>query len=221
MLTPVHCARQWDRWGENVGQILVALCKTPPMAKRPENAAALGDLVALRLRRIAERATTLTRGVELFALAAGALAFAVGLFVFPPSWRITWVIWGIGACALPAIIALFADLRLRRVLRTVPETARELRTIHKDSQIRKAMIDLADRDDDHEARTPLIKLGSELNSLRRAISSQREQVINTWRNVTALTSLPAMVALAVVGMFALLALSAIAVAARVALLGTG
>ncbi len=190
------------------------------MAKRPENPTALGDLVALRLQRIAERATTLTKGVELFALAAGALAFAVGLFVFPPSWRVVWAILGIGVCALPALIALFADLRLKRVLRTVPETAGELRSIHKDSEIRKAMIDLADRDDDHEARTPLIKLGSELNALRRAISAQRDQLINTWRNVTALTSLPGMVALAVVGMFALLALSAIAVAVRVTLLGT-
>ncbi len=180
----------------------------------------MADVAVQRLVTISRRATTLARGVGLFAVAAGVGAYAVGLFVFPPSFRLLWAVIGIVLCGAPAVAVFVAVRRLKRIRTTVSETVLELRSLANDRQVRAALIELVDRDQDHETTTPLIKLGKELGALRKAAAGHRDRLANAWRSITALTTLPGLIALGTVGTLGLLAFSAIGVVVRLVLLGT-
>ncbi len=153
------------------------------------------------------------------AVAAAILAYLVGLFAFPKSFRTIWLIAGVVVCAIPAIVLFIAARRVKRVRTTIPETAAELRKLSNDRDVRHALLELADQNDNHASATPLIKLGQELNALRKAVTKHKDQLINAWQNITALTTLPGLVAIGTIGTFGLFAFSAIAVVVRL-LLGT-
>ena len=189
------------------------------MSKRPVDFAGIAEFASLRLVAIAARASALAKGVMLFAGFGGALAYAVGMFAFPPSARLVWAIVGIFVCGAPLLAVVVAVRRLRLVPTTVAQTAAELRSVMNDRAVLDALSELVDRDDDHERTTPLVKLGSELNNVRKATASHREGLTNAWQSITALTSLPGLAALATIGTIALFAFSAVAVIARL-LLGT-
>jgi len=189
------------------------------MSQRPFDLAGIADFASQRLVTIADRATSLAKGVTLFAAVGGVLAYAVGMFVFPPSSRVFWAIAGIVVCGAPLLAILAAVRRLRRVRRTVPQTAAELRSVMDDKAMLTALTELIDRNEGSERTTPLVKLGSELNNLRKASASHRDVLTNAWQSITALTTLPGLAALATIGTIALFAFSAIAVVVRL-LLGT-
>jgi hypothetical protein len=189
------------------------------MSSRRYDFATMADTATRRLVAISDRASTLARGVLLLAGAAGVLAYAVGWFTFPSSFRAVWGVGGLLVCFAPAAAVLIATRRLRRIRTVVPETAAELRSLASDRTLRAALVEIVDRDDGHEASTPLVKLGRELMTLRSAVSSHRDQLGNVWQSVVALTTLPGLVAIATIGTFALFLFSAIAVVVRL-LLGT-
>ncbi|MEO6126253.1 MAG: hypothetical protein ABIR32_21345 [Ilumatobacteraceae bacterium] len=189
------------------------------MSQRPFDFAGIAEFASQRLAMIAERARTLAKGVTAFAAVGGVLAYAVGLFAFPPSSRLFWSIIGIIVCGAPLLAALVALRRLRRVRATVSQTASELRSVMNDKAMVAALTELVDRDEASVGTTPLVKLGTELNVLRKVSTPHREALTSAWQSITALTSLPGLAALAIVGTIALFAFSAIAVMARL-LLGT-
>ncbi|HRD99818.1 MAG TPA: hypothetical protein PLV68_00885, partial [Ilumatobacteraceae bacterium] len=163
----------------------------------------IAQSAADRLGVVARRARVLARGALLFALAGGVLAYAVGWFAFPSSWHAAWGIVGLVICAVPGLIVWLAIRRVRRVSATLPATAVELQAALNDPRLRESVYNLVERDGDHEERTPLIKLGKELNELRTAADAHRATLTNAWASITSLTSLPGLVALATLGTIAL------------------
>lgn len=189
------------------------------MSRRPFDFAGIAELASQRLATIAARATVLIKGVAVFAAVGAVLAYAVGWFAFPRSARLVWAIVGLVVCFAPLLAVFVATRRLRQVRTAIPETAAELRAVMNDRAMLAALTELVDRDEDHDQSTPLIKLGRELNDLRRASAGHRQVLTNAWESITALTSLPGLAALALVGTMALFVFSAVAVVARL-LLGT-
>lgn len=188
------------------------------MPKGRYDFADIADSAAQRLVKISERASTLARGVGFLAAAAGATAYAVGLFTMPSSFRLVWAVAGIIVCSAPAMAVFVAARRLRRVRTSVVDTAAELRAVLEDRALLKALTELVEQDEDHEARTPLVTLGRELNVVRKAASGHKDVLINAWQSITAIATLPGLVALATIGAVALFAFSAIAVVVRLVLL---
>lgn len=167
----------------------------------------LADDVATRLTGIADRAAGVTRGVGLLTTASVGLAYVVGLLVFPSPWRWAWAGVGLVLCAIPAFAIWTAHYRLRRIPKTFTETVADVRTLAADGSVRRALYDLAERDPEQDRTSSLIELGKELNTLRTALGPKRETLTNLWANVTAITALPGLMALGVVGSFVALIFS--------------
>ncbi len=188
-------------------------CHTLAMADFPS----MADEVVQRLGAISDRAIVLSRGIGLLASAAGGFGYLIGLLVLPSSWRLVWLFFGL-VCIVPAIAVWMAHRRLRILRRSVPDAAAELRSVATDKKVRVAMMDLVDRDEDHDQQTPLIQLGKELLVLRSAIDGRKDVLTNLWQCITALTGLPGLLAIGTIGSFLLLIGSAVAVVVRLALL---
>ncbi len=183
------------------------------MTDSPIDFAGIADAATRRLAAIAQRAAKIARVVGLTAAGAGVLAYLVGLFAFPSSVRAIWAVLGL-LCMAPALAVFVASRRVKRIMVVIPETALELRKLSNDRDIRFALLELVDQDDDHANRTPLVKLGRELNTLRNATSKHREHLMNAWSSITTLTTLPGLIAVGTIGTFVLLVFSAMALILR-------
>lgn len=171
------------------------------------NLQSLANDVATRLTSIADRASSVTRGVALLTTASVGLAYVVGLLVFPSPWRWVWAGIGLVLCLIPAIAIWTAHRRLRRIPKTFTATVADVQTLMADVSVRKALYDLADRDPEQDRTSSLIELGKELNTLRTVLAPKRETLTNLWSNITAITALPGLMALGVVGSFVALIFS--------------
>ncbi len=146
----------------------------------------------------------------MLASACGGLAYLVGALVFRGSWRYAWLVVGLIICAAPAWALWQAFRRLQKATEALPRTAAELQSLTGDRTVRDALYTLVERPDD-AASAPLIALGKELNTLRSAVSSHRKELFDLWETITAVTALPGLMALGIVGSFGLLIFSVVAV----------
>lgn len=176
------------------------------MAKLQDIAQLAGD----RIGAVVARARPVARGVAMLASASGGLAYLVGCLVFRGSWRYGWMVVGLVICALPAWSLWQAFRRLRRATEALPRTAAELRSLIGDRSVRDALYTLVERPDDAQT-APLIGLGKELTSLRSAVGSHRKELLDLWQTISAITTLPGLMALGIVGSFGLLIFSVVAV----------
>ena len=180
--------------------------------------ASLNDIATLASERIGaviDRARPVAKGVALLASACGGLAYLVGALVLRGTWRVGWLAAGLFICGLPALALWIAFRRLWRAAKLLPTTAIQLQGLTADRTIRDALYELVERGDD--ARTaPLVTLGKSLNRLRTAVSSHRKDLAGLWLTVTAVTTLPGLMALGIVGSFGLLIFSVVAVLVRLA-----
>ncbi len=163
------------------------------------NLQSLADDVATRLTSIAARASSVTRGVGLLTTASVGLAYVVGLLVFPSPGRWVWAVVGLVLCAIPAVAIWTAHRRLRRIPKTFTETVADVQTLVADVGVRTALYDLVERDPEQDRTNSLIELGKELSTLRTALEPKRQALTNLWANITAITTLPGLMALGVVG----------------------
>jgi ABC-type multidrug transport system fused ATPase/permease subunit len=171
------------------------------------NLQSLADDVATRLTSIADRASNVTRGIGLLTTASVGLAYVVGLLVFPSPWRWVWAVVGLVLGAIPVVAISTAHRRLRRIPKTFTETVADVQTLMADAGVRSALYDLVERDPEKDRTSSLIELGKELNTLRVALAPKRETLTNLWANITAITTLPGLMALGVVGSFVALIFS--------------
>jgi hypothetical protein len=175
--------------------------------------ASLHDIATLASERIGaviSRARPVARGVALLASACGGLAYLVGALVLRGGWRYGWLIVGLVVCAAPAWSLWTAFRRLQRATAALPSTTAQLQALTGDRQVRDALYELVDKRDDVRA-TPIITLGKDLNRLRKAVSSHRQQLSGLWETITAVTSLPGLLAVGIVGSFGLLIFSVVVV----------
>jgi hypothetical protein len=175
--------------------------------------ASLQDVARLASERIGaviDRARPVARGVALLASACGGLAYLVGALVLHGGWRIGWLVVGVLICFAPAWALWAAFSRLRRATAALPTTAAQLQALTTDRTVRDALYELVERGEDTET-TPILTLGRGLNRLRKAVSGHRKELTGLWETITAVTTLPALMAFGLAGSFGLLIFSVVAV----------
>lgn len=170
----------------------------------------IAQLASQRIGSVIDRARPVARGVALLATACGGLAYLVGCLVLRGPFRYAWFVVGFLICAFPAWSLWLAFRRLRRANEALPATAAQLQQLTRDREVRDSLYELVDTNSDPQ-RTPLITLGKEFNRLRRAVSSHRSELRDVWETISAITSLPGLMALGIVGSFGLLIFSVVAV----------
>jgi hypothetical protein len=170
------------------------------MAKVPQ----IAQLASDRLTAVVQRARPIARGVALLATSCGGLAYLVGVLVFSGSWRYIWLFIGL-LCFLPSYALWKAFSRLHRATRSISSLAGSLSSLVSDRPARDAMSQLAASREDPET-APL-----ELAPLRAATESHRAQLVDLWQTITAVTSLPGLMAVGIIGSFGLLIFSVVAV----------
>lgn len=170
----------------------------------------IAQLASDRIGAVVARARPVARGVALLASACGGLAYLVGALVFRGGWRYGWLIVGLVICAAPAWSLWQAFRRLRRATEALPRTAAQVQSLTGDRTVRDALYTLVEQPEDVQS-APLIALGKELNTLRSAVSPHRKELFDLWATITAVTTLPGLMALGIVGSFGLLIFSVVAV----------
>lgn len=176
----------------------------------------IAELTSERLGAVIDRARPVARGVALLASACGGLAYVVGCLVIHGVWRYVWIVGGLVLCAAPAWALWLAFRRLRRANAALPTTVRQLQSLRGDREVRNALYEIVETDHDSQT-TPLVTLGKDLNRLRKAVSGHREQLSGLWETISAITTLPGLMALGIVGSFGLLIFSVVAVLVGLAL----
>ena len=175
--------------------------------------ASLHDIALLASERIGaviSRARPVARGVALLASACGGLAYIVGALVLHGGWRSGWLVLGLVVCAAPAWSLWTAFRRLQHATAALPTTAAQLEALTGDRAVRDALYELVEKGDDIR-NAPIITLGKGLNRLRKAVSNHRQQLSGLWETISAVTTLPGLMVLGIVGSFGLLIFSVVAV----------
>jgi len=176
------------------------------MAQVPE----IATIASEHVGAVIARARPIARGVALLSTACGGLAYLVGALVFTGSWRIAWLIVGLFVCFLPAYSLWKASRRLQRAARSLISLPAALASLANDRNVREAMFVLADGKSDPE-NAPLIGLGKELLGLRTAVAAHRSELVELWETIVAITTLPGLLAIGIVGSFGLLIFSVVVV----------
>lgn len=164
------------------------------------------DGVAVRvsdgLRRLLVRIGGVALSVARVAFVIGAATFATGWWVFDGS-RPAWTVIGGLLCAAPCAAALVAWFRVRRTVRVAPALVGDVRTLMAES--REAATVLIDYDSGEQ----LIATAKTFEPVRLSLEKRRQQMPALWAGVRAITTLPRLAAIAVLGTLAVGALGTI------------
>jgi len=145
------------------------------------------------LHRTLDRLSSLATGVAVVAGIIGAATFATGWWVFPDS-RTAWIIIGGVLCLTPVGAALFARLLLRITAKTAPQLIDNVRTfLGGASPASRVLID-------HDSGQPVITSSKTFTGLRSELVSRSAELPALWAGVRAITSVPALAAISVLGM---------------------
>ncbi|MCU1393684.1 MAG: hypothetical protein JWM34_2112 [Ilumatobacteraceae bacterium] len=175
----------------------------------------VAELATDHIAAVVDRARPVARGVALLSTATGGLAYLVGCLVVHGSWRYAWMVVGLLVCGAPAWALWTAFRRLRRAAAAIPGIAAKLQSLTGDRPVRDALYELAEHPQDPNA-APLTGLGKELVKLRSAVGAHKRDLLDLWQTITAVTTLPGLLALGILGSFGLLILSVVFVLAGLA-----
>ncbi len=149
----------------------------------------VSDGIQLTLNRLSSLAT----GVALVAAVIGAATFATGWWVFSHS-RTPWIIIGGVLCLIPVGAALFARLLLRSTSKHAPQLISNVRTfLGGSSPASRVLID-------YDSGQPVIASSKTFTGVRSELASRSAELPALWAGVRAITSVPALAAISVLGM---------------------
>jgi ABC-type multidrug transport system fused ATPase/permease subunit len=131
-------------------------------------------------------------GVARFAAIIGVLTFLTGWWVFDGS-RPTWAVIGGAICAAPCLAALVAWFQVRRTMRAAPAMLGDVRALMSQSQ------DAATTLIDYDTGERLVVASRSFEPLRAAVSERRTQLPALWSGVRAITTLPGLATIAIIG----------------------
>lgn len=150
----------------------------------------VSDTMQQTLRRLASLAT----GIGIVALLIGAATFATGLWVFKDS-RSSWIVIGGAICVVPLGAALFGRFLVRRTANHAPELVTDVRNFLNTSvHSAKVLID-------HDSGQPVAGYVKSFRTLRSELKDRRHELPALFCGVKAITSVPGLAAIAVLGMF--------------------
>ena len=154
------------------------------------------------VRRVSEgiqltlnRLSSLASGVALVAAAIGVATFATGWWLFPDA-RVVWIVIGGALCLIPVGAALFARLLLRITAKHAPQLIGNVRTfLGGGSPASRVLID-------YDSGQPVITSSKSFSGLRSELALRSRELPALWAGVRAITSVPALAAISVLGMLA-------------------
>ena len=154
------------------------------------------DLVVRRvsdtMQQTFERLASLATGVGIIALIIGAATFATGWWIFDGT-RSTWIVIGGVICAIPLFAALVARRFVRRTAKRAPDLAADVRTfLTTSTNSARVLID-------HESGQPVAGYVKNFKTLRSELTQRREELPTLFAGVRAITSVPGLAAIAVLG----------------------
>ncbi len=149
----------------------------------------VSDGLQLTLNRLSSLAT----GVAAIAAIIGAATFATGWWVFPNS-RTAWIIIGGVICLIPVGAALIARLLLRLTAKYAPQLIDNVRTfLSGASPASQVLLD-------YDSGQPVIASSRTFTGLRNELNSRSGELPALWAGVRAITSIPGLAAIAILGM---------------------
>jgi hypothetical protein len=157
------------------------------------------DRVAIRisdgLRNVLRRVGTLALGMTAVATVVGAATFVTGWWIFDGS-RPTWALFGGALCLAPALAALIAWLLVRATAKFAPALVGDVRNLLGDS--RGAADVLINYDTGEHLTTTARSFGA----LRPTLHERRKQLPALYAGIRAITSVPGLAAIALLGTLA-------------------
>ena len=144
------------------------------------------------LRIILGRVGTLALGMAAMAATIGAATFATGWWIFAGS-RPAWALIGGALCFAPALAAFTAWLRVRRTVTVAPALVGDVRTLLDDSH------GAADVLINHDTGERLVSTARTFGTLRSTLQDRRKQLPALYAGVRAITTVPGLAAIALLG----------------------
>jgi hypothetical protein len=144
-----------------------------------------------------------------FALSAAKVAFVIGVATFATGWwvfdgsRPAWLVIGGIICVAPFVAALVAWYRVQRTMRFAPSLLGDVRTFMNESR------DAADTVLIYDSDERLIATSRNYAPLRARVEQRRKDLPALWAGLRAVTTLPALAAIAILGTLAVGALGTI------------
>ncbi|MCB0982562.1 MAG: hypothetical protein H6513_11385 [Acidimicrobiaceae bacterium] len=148
--------------------------------------------VGHRLQLTLERLSTLARGLAVLALLVGAATFATGWWIFDGS-RPAWLVIGGVICLVPVGAAAIAWFVLRGAAAKAPTLVQD---VHQfvDTSVGSAQVLL-----DHDSGLAIGTYGKSLGALRAELNERRKELPGLWAGVRAITTVPGLAGLTVLG----------------------
>lgn len=147
------------------------------------------------IRGTLERLGNLMLVTALLAALVGAATFATGWWVFDGS-RGAWTVVGGVLCLLPVLAALRGWIYVRGTASAVPRMADDVQALMKVSRDSVSVLI------DHDSEQAVAVTARSFSSLRQELQDRRADFPALWLGVRAITTVPGMAALAVLGMLA-------------------
>jgi hypothetical protein len=161
----------------------------------PDRVSAVAMDVAAGLRLTLGRVATLVRGVAVVAVLIGVATFLTGWWVFDGS--IGWLVIGGLLCAIPAGAALLGWRMVNRTARTAGNLVADVRTLLSTSK------GGADVLVDYDSGQSIAVTSRSFGNLRKELDARRTELPDLYAGVKAITGVPALAAIALLGILLL------------------
>lgn len=138
------------------------------------------------------RLTSLATGIGIVALLVGAATFATGWWIFDGT-RSSWMVIGGVICAIPVVAALIGRHLVRRTAKHAPQLVNDIR-MFVGTSVHSAQVLV-----DHDSGQPVAGYAKSFKSLRTELKDRRKELPALFAGVRAITSVPGITAIAVLG----------------------
>jgi len=158
--------------------------------------------VSDRLRNTLARVNRLALGIATVTAAIGVATFATGLWIFDGS-RPTWIVLGGIICLIPTIAAVRAWFYVHSTVKVAPRLAGDVRTLMGESNdSAKVLLD-------YDTGEPLANTARSFGNLRLDLARRRKELPALYSGIRAITLVPGLAAIALLGTLAVGALGTI------------
>ncbi|MDO8362139.1 MAG: hypothetical protein Q7V88_04520 [Actinomycetota bacterium] len=144
------------------------------------------------LQQTFRRLGTLASGIAVVAFLVGLATFATGWWVFDGS-RGAWLVVGGLLCLVPVLAALYARFLVRSTAKHSPELVQNVRSF-LDTGVKSAKVLV-----DHDSGQPIGAYAKSFGEMRGELTQRRRELPALFAGVQAITKVPGLAALAVLG----------------------
>ena len=162
----------------------------------------LANQATVNMRTTLVRLRTLAGGFFVVAAVIALATYLTGFWVFDKS-RGTWLVLGAVICLIPLVAAVLALAFVVRTAKAAPRLVGEMRQLIGESRQAAAVLI------DHDSGKPLASSAKSFSELRSILKDRRKELPALFAGVRALTSVPGLLAIALLGVIGVGALGTI------------